>query len=217
MTVFQGLVFAALFAMSLIWNYRRDWIPRGYKRIYFGCYVALFGVLAVLIYRSPPLDDDHEPTVASAVAAPSNPGRDAAFDLHRAYKWPQAIAAYDQVVKAEGEDAEILFWRGMAHWKSANFDAAYRDFRRVIDLDPTNLEAYRNADRLLAREKKWDEIITMWNWYITRQPPNAEAHLERGGAYFHKGDMAAAGADAAKACSLGNNHGCRMVERLKGQ
>lgn len=218
MTTLQGLIFAAIFAMAMVWNYRREWIPRGYKRFFHFCHLALFTVLAVTIIRQAPDDDDAAtPSSAAAAQAVPNPGREAAFDLHRAQQWPQAIAAYDAVVKAEGEDAEILYWRGMAHWKSAQFDQAYRDFRRVIDLDPTHLDALRNADRLLARQKKWDEVITMWNWYISRQPPNADAYFERGGAYFQKGDMAAAAADAKKACELGKPQGCRMAERLKGQ
>ena len=213
MTIILGLIFAALFVMVLIWNYRREMIPRGYRRFFFGCYLALFTVLVIMIIRQPTEQDDDTRTVAAA--APTDTGREAAFDLHRAQKWPQAIAAYDSIVKAGGEDAEILYWRGMAHWKSAHFDEAYRDFRRVIDLDPAHLEAHRNADRLLARQQKWDEIIAMWNWYISRQPPNAEAHFERGGTYFQKGDMASARADAKRACELGKRQGCTMVERLK--
>ena len=55
----------------------------------------------------------------------------------------------------------------------------------------------------------------MWNRYISRQPPDAEAYFERGGTHFHKGDMAASRADAAKACELGKAQACTMVERLK--
>lgn len=214
MTTSQGVLFAAIAIMALFWNYGRRSLSPGLRRWYFMAYLALFALLALSIIRQPAVPD--EDTEAVAAAAPTaDPGREAAFDLHRAQKWAQAIAAYDAIVKAGGEDAEILYWRGMAHWKSAHFDEAYRDFRRVIDLDPTHLEAHRHADRLLARQKKWDEIITMWNWYISRQPPNAEAYFERGGTYFHKGDMASARADTAKACDLGMAQGCRMLERLK--
>lgn len=217
MTATQGVLLAVVMALGAIWYYARHRIPRDYRPGYYFVYMAAFGVLAVSILRDLPDDDHAERAVAAEPEKPADEAREAAFEFHRAQKWPQAIAAYDQWTKRNGEDAEILYWRAMAHWKSAQFDEAYRDFRRVIDLDPAHLEAYRNADRLLARQKKWDEIITMWNWYISRQPPSAEAYFERGGAYFHKGDMAAARADAARACELGKNQGCRMVEQLKGR
>lgn len=185
-----------------------------FMRWLFVVYLALFGYLSISILRQGPEDDDRE-NMAAAVVAPEDPSREAAFDLHRAQKWQQAIGAYDAIMKAGGEDAEILYWRGMAHWKSARFDEALRDFRRVIDLDPTNLDAHRHADHLLARQKRWDDILAMWNWYISRQPPNAEAYFERGGTYFQKGDMVSARADAAKACELGKAQACKMLERLK--
>jgi tetratricopeptide (TPR) repeat protein len=77
------------------------------------------------------------------------------------------------------------------------------------------LFAARSADHLLARQKRWDEILEIWNRYISRQPPNADAYYERGGTHFQKGDMAAARADATKACELGKAQACEMVERLK--
>ena len=214
MNTAQGVLFAVVFLMAVFWNYGRKRLSPGLRRWFYIAYLMLFGLLAFTIIRQPVVPDEDTETAAVA-AVPVDPGREAAFDLHRAQKWQQAIAAYDAIVKASGEDAEILYWRGMARWKSAQFDAAYRDFRRVIDLDPTHLEAHVNADRLLARNQRWDEILAMWNWYISRQPPNAEAHYERGGTYFHKGDMVAARADAAKACELGKAQACKMLERLK--
>lgn len=192
-----------------------------FMRGFFIAYLILFGCVLVSFTRQIYSDRADAAADRAAVAAtsvvPEGDRLDRAYDFHRALKWPEAIAAYDALLRERGDDAEILYWRGMAHWKSAHFDEAYRDFRRVIDLDPANLDAHRNADRLLSRQKKWGEILTMWNWYISRQPPNAEAYFERGGTFFHKGDMASARADAAKACELGKVQGCRMVERLKGQ
>jgi tetratricopeptide (TPR) repeat protein len=218
MTAIQGALLAVVLVMTLVWTLGRHNIPSDYRRGYFFVYMALvWGLVISIMDHGDERGEREEKATVATVEGAADEARHAAFDLHRAQKWPQAIAAYDTLVKRGGEDAEILYWRGIAHWKSAQFDQAYRDFRRVIDLDPANLEAYRNADRLLARQQKWDEIITMWNWYISRQPPNADAHYERGGTYFHKGDIAAARADAARACELGKNQGCRMAERLKSR
>lgn len=85
----------------------------------------------------------------------------------------------------------------------------------MIALQPTNFEAHRYADRLLSQQRRWDEILEMWNGYIAKAPPNAEAYFERGGANFHKGDLVAAQADAAQACRLGKAAGCAWEARLK--
>lgn len=194
-----------------------------FMRWFFVAYMGMFGYLAFTIVRQQPALD---PPVAAASSPspaelPKKPvteeRRQAAYDLHRAMKWPQAIAAYDALLRDGGDNAEILFWRAMAQWKSAHFDEALRDFQRVIEMEPRHLDALRNADALLARQRRWDEIIAMWDRYIEREPPNAEAYFERGGTYSHKGDMAAARADAAKACELGKALACRMVERLKAR
>ena len=89
-------------------------------------------------------------------------------------------------------------------------------FARAV-IDPTHLEAHRSADRLLTRQKRWDDILALWDRYIAHRPRDAEAYFERGGAFFHKGRIDAARADAKKACELGKAQACTMVERLKAQ
>ena len=276
MTTFQGILFAALIVMVLVWFYcvrslalqllqrhpdihevmdmSQVWEVRRYgnaKAVYsmlrflarkeylalddpgitslsvfmrwlLVIYIGAFGYLAFTITQAMPTQqqDSREAVSGSAAAevrreAVTEERRQAAYDLHRELKWPQAIAAYDSLLRDSGDDAEILFWRGMAHWKSAHFDEALRDFQRVADLDPRHLEAHRNADRLLSRQKRWDEILAMWDRYIAHQPRDAEAYFERGGTFFQKGSIEAARADAKKACELGKVQACTMVERLK--
>ena len=143
--------------------------------------------------------------------------RDQAFDLHRADKWGEAIVLYDELLRKSERDPELSYWRAMAHWSLGNADQALQDFRRVIELEPTNFEAHRSADRILSRQRRWDEILGMWDRYIERVPTNAEAYFERGGTNFHKRDLAAAQADAAKACELGKSQACALADRLKGK
>ncbi len=51
---------------------------------------------------------------------------------------------------------------------------------------------------------------------LALEPENAEAHLERGGAYHHKGDAAEALADARTACDLGLAKACTIARRHGG-
>lgn len=161
----------------------------------------------------------HEEEEEAAVAAPTRAEqrRAEAFDLHRKQQPAQAIAIYDELLRNSGDDAELLYWRGMARWKLGDDDAALQDFRRVIDIEPGNFEAHRGADGILSRQKRWDEILAIWNGYIRASPSDAEAYYERGGTHFRKGDLAAAHADAARACELGKAEACNVAGRLKAK
>jgi len=136
---------------------------------------------------------------------------------YREKKWVEAIAAYDELLPEADKDSQLIYWRGMAHWQLNQVDQALQDFRRVIELDPKDFNAYRNADRILSGQQRWDEILQMWNSYIERTPADAEAYFERGGTNFRKGDLVGAQADAARACELGKAEACAWAERLKSR
>ena len=55
----------------------------------------------------------------------------------------------------------------------------------------------------------------MWDRFLTLDPDNADAYLERSGAYFYKGDQEAALRDAEKSCKLGSSEGCAVVVRMR--
>ena len=114
---------------------------------------------------------------AVEVSSRAKERRNQAFDLHRAQKWAEAIAVYDELLAESEGDAELRYWRGMAHWKLDHADEALLDFRRVIELEPTNFDAHRSADRILSRQQRWDEVLGMWDLYIERATTNAEAYF----------------------------------------
>jgi len=147
--------------------------------------------------------------------SPAQQAREQAFSLHREKRWADAVAAYDELLDEAEQDAELHYWRGMAHWQLGRSDEALKDFRRVIELEPTNFDAHRSADRILSNQRRWDEILEMWNRYILRVPSSGDAYFERAGTNFHKGDLMGAQLDAARACELGKAEACPWAERLK--
>jgi tetratricopeptide (TPR) repeat protein len=188
-----------------------------FMRWFFCAYLGLFSVLVYSIVNGWSHGRTAPGQAAVEVSSPAEQHRDQALDLYREQKWPEAIAAFDALLQESDRDAERRFWRGMAHWKLGHTEQALQDFRRAIELEPTNFDAHRGADRILSRQQRWDEILEMWDRYIFRVPTNAEAYFERGGTYFHKKDLAAAQADAARACELGKAEACAMAERLKSK
>lgn len=186
-----------------------------FMRWFFYVYLGLFSLLAFSIVRQPYHPGASWGQSAAEASSRAEQRRQEAFRLHRDQSLVDAIAAYDQLLSESEPDAELHYWRGMAHWKLDHADQALQDFRRVIELEPANFEAHRGADRILSRQRRWDEVLEIWDGYIARTPSHAEAYFERGGTNFHKGDLAAAQADAAKACALGKTEACPWAERLK--
>jgi tetratricopeptide (TPR) repeat protein len=127
----------------------------------------------------------------------------------------KAIADYDVALELNPTCAEAFYWRGGAYYKLGRPARALADCRRTIDLDPHHFSAYRMMDYLLASEQKWDEIIAYWNRYLVLVPDQADAYLERAGAYRRQGNMAKAFADLERSCELGNEQACRLYEREK--
>ncbi len=126
---------------------------------------------------------------------------------------PRAPAAAP--APAAASEAEVIYSRAMDHFRANRMDEALADFRRVIELEPANFQAYRAIDAILAIQLRWDEILTLWDAYLRVEPRDANAYYERGGTNYRKGDFAASYADAAKACELGKAVACPRAERLK--
>jgi tetratricopeptide (TPR) repeat protein len=112
-----------------------------------------------------------------------------------------------------GNNATLLFWRGRANLDAHQYDRALADLETSIRLEPRYVESYHNVDWLLARERRWDEIIAHWTSYLALEPQSGEGYLERAGAHRHKGDQEAFLADARQACALGVQKGCTVAPR----
>lgn len=126
-----------------------------------------------------------------------------------------ALERLNYGIQVAGESATLLFWRGRAYLERKQYDRALTDMRTAMRLDPRDIEAYHNADWLLAREGRWDEIIGHWNDYLKLEPQSGEGFLERAGAHRHKGDNDAFLADAREACNLGVQKGCAVAPRTR--
>ena len=79
-------------------------------------------------------------------------------------------------------------------------------------------DEFREAQRKdyeLARERRFAEILPIWDRYLSLHPGDGPAYLERGGTYFNLGRRAEAHADAQRACDLGVNQGCVRARQLR--
>jgi len=94
-------------------------------------------------------------------------------------------------------------------------ELALESIKNAITLNPNEIDHYIILDYLLAKKKKWDEIIFYWDKYIELNPEDGRAYLERGGAYYHSGDMNKAVENAKKSADLGYLEGKEAYAKFK--
>ncbi len=107
--------------------------------------------------------------------------------------------------------AEQYYQRGLTETQSGQDTAAIADFEQSIALDPDRYETYSALHEVLNKHRQWATAVQYWNQYIQLHPEDGRGYCERGAAYSWLHDGVRMGADAEKACSLGDQHCCEVV------
>ncbi|NEP01302.1 MAG: tetratricopeptide repeat protein [Symploca sp. SIO2E9] len=98
-----------------------------------------------------------------------------------------SLVAIPQVVVAQS--IEQLFQQGNAAQDAGNFSEAEHIFRRVIQSEPNNTDAYYNLGLALYYQGKLDEAIDSYQQAIQREPNNAAAYNNLGLALQQQGKL----------------------------
>jgi hypothetical protein len=79
---------------------------------------------------------------------------------------------------------------------------------------PDDFRAVQALDYRLARERKFERIVPLWDAFLARHPDHGQAHLERSGTLYHLKRFAEAREGASRACDLGVSEGCLRAKQL---
>jgi tetratricopeptide (TPR) repeat protein len=138
-----------------------------------------------------------------------------AYDLEQRGQLDEAIETYTSVTRMHPNYVNDYSYRAGAYDKKGEADLAERDCLRAIEIDPMHFESYKFLDYVLFKQKRLDEIVQHWNRYLTLQPKDANALLERAGTYHHKGEADLALKDLEASCALGNQEACKAERRFR--
>jgi tetratricopeptide (TPR) repeat protein len=130
-------------------------------------------------------------------------------------KADSAINYYNAAPCLNPDDGDVYYRRARASVDLHRYDSALLDLQRAIQIDPNKFGYYQSLDWILAKRRDWDRIIVYWSRYTAMHPDNSRAYVERGGVYYHKGDMRSAVADAKAAADMGNDEGKEAYEKFK--
>ncbi len=135
-------------------------------------------------------------------------------ELYREGKLSDAIKQYDQALEMSPADTRVLEWRSKAHLTLNHYAEAEADARVLMAVNPDYYEGFRQADYSLAYQKRWEDILLIWEDYLSRHPDDAKAYYERGGTYFQMHNYPASLQDVQKSCELGSEQACAWRDRL---
>ena len=124
-----------------------------------------------------------------------------------------AIKEYDEIIEMRGGDyLEAYLNRGLTRKMTGDFSGALEDLTRVIRLDPTNPEVYKNRANLYLLYGYAVQAVHDYTNAIDLDAEYAEAYFNRGLAQFLLHDKASGCYDLDKAATLGYE---RAVEKQK--
>jgi spermidine synthase len=85
-------------------------------------------------------------------------------------------------------NAHATFYRAALHKAAGHASAALEDYRRCVQLDPTDVQSLNEIGILLARSGQATEAVNSFQRVLEMEPDQAEAHANLAVAYYHLGN-----------------------------
>jgi tetratricopeptide (TPR) repeat protein len=133
-----------------------------------------------------------------AEAARKDPGRYRILlgnFLYRTGRVRESIAEFDEVLRANPDDADAYNFRGIAWFSSNEFDRAIADYTEAIRLDPGAPFFYSNRGYSRRKAGDLDGAVKDFDKALSLDPSHDHALKGRAIAHARRGDAAAAQAD----------------------
>jgi tetratricopeptide (TPR) repeat protein len=122
---------------------------------------------------------------------------------YRIGRYAQAETALEKAVKLDDQNEEYHFNLGVVYDKLGKLEAAVREMRRVIAINPKYSSAYNFIGYLYAdRGENLDESVRLIKKALELEPDNGYFVDSLGWAYFKKGMLSEAMEKMEKAVSL---------------
>jgi protein O-GlcNAc transferase len=101
---------------------------------------------------------------------------------HQAGRFPDAEAAYRQILARDPNDAEALHLLGMLAKQAGQFETAIQLLRQAIRLKPSHAAAHNNLGNTLKALRQYEEAIGEYREAIRLRPDLADAFINLGNA-----------------------------------
>ena len=133
------------------------------------------------------------------------------WKFHEAGRRDDALRLFDLASELAPLDGEVLGRREKVLSAGQLTETELTALRAKVDAAPDDPGLHRQLDYALAKENRFDEVVTLWTRYLARNPDDGRAYMERAGAYHHLRLMPQTRADLKQACELGVTEGCARL------
>ena len=110
-----------------------------------------------------------------------------------------------------GQDAEAYVLRGDWYSDSENYEQAFSEYNRAIEIDPQYADAYNARGGVYYGEGEFDKAIADFDKAITINPNDGDAYLTRGIYLMKMGENQRAISDLERAMELGYEETAREL------
>ena len=129
--------------------------------------------------------------------------------------YEQAIEDYSRAIAISPEKAYLYYSRGLTYQeKKEYYDKAIADFKQAIKINPEDKKSYCFLGITHYKKQDYRKAQKYFGEAIFIDPNYAEAIAGRGQAYLRSGKIEKALSDFKKACDMGEDTGCTMLELL---
>jgi len=106
--------------------------------------------------------------------------RQRALSEARCGHFQEAIALFDQLLRANPNSARDYNNRGLVHFQNGNLEAALADYNRALQLDPCLDGAYNNRANYYAATGLFLEAVLDYDAALDINPDNVRAWINQG-------------------------------------
>jgi tetratricopeptide (TPR) repeat protein len=131
-------------------------------------------------------------------ARSSNSDTSEGYVLSHRSEYGAAAKAFDEALKANPDDAEAYYGRGVAHMCTGQYAAAIADYSSAIRLDPRWFD-YKNRAGSYEETGNYAAALANLNHAIALEPKDPVISVMRADLYARSGQVQAAKADLDKA------------------
>jgi len=139
-----------------------------------------------------------KPSVSSAL----QPLIQEAVAHHRAGRFAEAEALYQQVLARDPRHSEANHLLGLLAYRSGRLDRAVDLLIQATQSDPTHPTYWFNLGVVLQKQGKWSEAITAYRRALLQNPSYPEAHSNLGNVLMEQGNPAEAEASYREALRI---------------
>ncbi|MGQ3887906.1 tetratricopeptide repeat protein [Legionella sp. CNM-1927-20] len=110
-----------------------------------------------------------------------------AHKLHQDNQLPQAIKAYENLIRQNPNHSQSLHFLGLAYAQLGNTLLAIENFKKALELDPNNPIIYNNLANSYKKNYQFNEAILNYQKAIKLAPDYAQAHNNLASIYAMQG------------------------------